>query len=151
MLKRAERGGESSDIWAVVPVKPFAAAKRRLAPALDAASRAYLAQLMLEDVLDALARCEAHLAGVVVVTSDAKATALAARCNAVVVPDQGHADLNGAIRLGADWVTDRGGGGILVVPSDVPQLAPNDIVAAVEAIATSGSLAVLGASEDGGT
>src|SRR5262249_9551226 len=53
-------------IWAIVPAKPGADAKRRLAPVLAPAERERLAQAMLRDVLTALrgARC---LAGVAVI------------------------------------------------------------------------------------
>ncbi|MBL8307282.1 MAG: hypothetical protein JNM33_11340, partial [Rubrivivax sp.] len=42
-------------LWAVVPVKPFARAKQRLAGELSGAQRAALAACMLRDVLTALA------------------------------------------------------------------------------------------------
>ena len=94
-----------------MPVKRFAVAKRRLSPVLGAAERARLARLMLEDVLNALARCEVHLAGTVVVTADEDAAALAERRNAIVVSDGGRDGINAAIRLGLDWVTEHGGAG----------------------------------------
>ncbi len=139
------------DIWAVVPVKPFAVAKRRLAPVLNAAARANLAQAMLEDVLDALSRASAHLGGIAVVTPDSHAGALAKARGAIVISDDGGGDLNAAIRLGVDYVVAHGGAGVVVVPSDLPQLAPADIAQAADAISAAGSLAVLGASDDGGT
>jgi len=143
-----------ADIWAIVPVKRFPAAKRRLAPVLGAAERACLARAMLEDVLDALARCTAHLAGIVVVTADEDAAALARRRNAIVVSDvgcDGSDGINAAIRRGLDYVTDNGGGGVVVVPSDIPQLSPGAVAQAVAAIGAPGSLAVIAATHDGGT
>jgi len=140
-----------ADIWAIVPVKRFAVAKHRLSPVLAAAQRARLARLMLEDVLDALARCAAHLAGVVVVTADEDAAALAKRSNGSVVSDEGRDGINAAIRLGLDCVMDNGGAGVVVVPSDIPQLSPDTIAQAVAAIRASGSLAIIPATDDGGT
>ena len=126
-----------ADIWAIVPVKRFALAKRRLAPVLGAGERAHLARLMLEDVLDALARCRSHLAGIVVVTADAAAAALAERHNAKVASDTGRHGINAAIRLGLDCVIDNGGAGVLIVPSDVPHLSPGDVTQASDAIRAS--------------
>jgi FO synthase len=140
-----------ADAWAVVPVKRFAAAKRRLTPALGAGERAHLARVMFEDVLDALSRSRAHLAGVVVVTADEEAARLAARHNAVVVSDGGCDEINAAIRLGLDCVVERGGAAVLVIPSDIPQLSPRAIADAVKAVEAAGSLAVVRATRDGGT
>ena len=44
----------STDVWAVVLVKPFRLAKQRLADVLDAGERAELARVMLADVLTAV-------------------------------------------------------------------------------------------------
>jgi len=139
-----------SDIWAIVPVKPFAVAKRRLSPALDEVARARLARLMLEDVLDVLAQPQAHLAGIVVVTADEDAAALAKERNALVVADRGDG-INAAIRLGRDFAVTRGCGGVLVVPSDLPHLFADEIARAVAAVRAPNSLAILAASSDGGT
>jgi len=139
------------DIWAIVPVKGFAAAKRRLSPVLGAAERTDLARLMLEDVLDALARCKAHLAGVVIVTADKAAAALAEQRDADAISCEESDGINAAIRLGADWAMSRGGAGVLVIPSDVPHLSANTVAQAVDAIGAFGSLALIPATDDGGT
>jgi 2-phospho-L-lactate guanylyltransferase len=139
------------DVWAVVPVKRFAVAKRRLTPALGASERTHLARIMFEDVLDALSRASDHLAGLAVVTADKDAARLAERHNAIVVSDEGYDDINRAIRLGVAGIVKRGAGGVLVVPSDIPQLSPEAVVGAVDAIAVSHSLAAIRATQDGGT
>jgi 2-phospho-L-lactate guanylyltransferase len=139
------------DVWAVVPVKRFALAKRRLMPALGASERALLARLMLEDVLDALSRASEHLAGVAVVTADEDAARLAECHHAIVVSDEGHDDINLALRLGIAAIVKQGAGAVLVIPSDIPQLLPEAVVGAVDAIAASHTLAVVGATQDGGT
>jgi FO synthase len=142
---------EGSDIWAIVPVKPFAVAKRRLSSILSAAERARLARLMLEDVLDALGRCEPHLAGVIVVTADPDAAALAERHNAKVVSDEGRGGINAAIRLGLDCVPSNASAGALVVPSDIPHLSPDAVAQAVDAIRDFGSVCLVRATDDSGT
>ena len=142
---------ERKDTWAIVPVKRFAVAKRRLASALDAGERAQLARLMLEDVLDVLTRCEAYLAGVVVVTDDPEAAALAKRYGACVAPDEGCGGINAAIRLGLDCVAGNGGQSVVVIPSDVPHLSPGIIAQAVDAIRAPAALAAVSATDDNGT
>src|SRR6185437_3655543 len=82
-------GGAGADpevkggIWAVVPIKDTTAAKQRLADAAPAKIRQALALAMAEDVLSALAEAR-DLAGIVVVTVDPTASALAGRYGARV-------------------------------------------------------------------
>jgi FO synthase len=140
-----------SDVWAVVPVKRFTAAKRRLAPVLGACERAALARAMFEDVLDALSRVGTRLAGIIVVTADESAAQLAARRNAFAVSDEGCGDINGAIRIGVHYALARGGAAVLVVPSDVPQLSADAVERAASAVDRPNSLALLRATRDGGT
>jgi FO synthase len=139
------------DVWAVVPVKRFGLAKRRLTPALGAGERAHLARVMFEDVLDALSRANKHLAGVAVVTADKDAARLAEQHGAVAVSDEGCDDINLAIRLGIETILNRGAGAVLVIPSDIPHLSPEAVAAAVAAIDVSPSLAAVQATQDGGT
>src|SRR5262249_48090518 len=107
-------------VWAVVPVKPFAAAKQRLAPVLSRAERAEPARLMLEDVLGVLAVCPAP-AGLVVVTGDAEARRMASDRGAVVLHDPA-GDLNGAVGRAREFVAAEPRSGMVVVPSDLPLL-----------------------------
>ena len=69
---------DPSHLWAVVPVKNLENAKQRLAGVLGAAERHDLFRAMLEDVLSALSSCRG-LGGVLMVTRDAEAKALAQR------------------------------------------------------------------------
>lgn len=114
--------------YAVIPVKPFASAKRRLSPMLNSVERARLAHLMLCDVLDAL-RAARGLDGFIVVTGSGEAAALAAERGGMVVAEPGELGLDVAIARGlgaACAVAD----GVLVVPADIPHLTG----AAVDAI-----------------
>src|SRR5919197_6727995 len=89
---------------AILPVKRFARAKQRLAPELDTAARAVLAEAMVRDVLRAVARVE-ELDGLIIVTKDERAAALGPPFGAVVVNDpdeqgQSEAGLLGLARAG---------------------------------------------------
>jgi len=142
---------QGAGIWAVVPVKRFAEAKSRLAPVLDAGERARLARLMFEDVLEALLPCQEVLAGTLVVTSDRDAAAWAQSCGATVVFDHGDNGINAAVSLAIERISGNGDDGIMVVPSDIPQVSPQAIVTAAAAIASPRTLAIAAATEDGGT
>jgi len=136
--------------WFVIPVKRFAVAKRRLSPVLDGEERAALARLMFEDVLDVLLQSKAVLGGVAVVTSDKNATSLARSRGAAVVLDRDDNGINAAVRLTIEKIVGEDDG-IIVVPSDIPQLTPPAIAAAMQAVASPGTMAIAAAADDGGT
>jgi 2-phospho-L-lactate/phosphoenolpyruvate guanylyltransferase len=137
--------------WAVVPVKRFSIAKSRLATVLGAFERAELAQLMFEDVLDALALCKEFLAGVIVVTLDKSAATLARSCGAMVAFDTADNGINAAVRLAIHRIDRSRSDGVIIVPSDIPQLSMDGIFKAVTAIFAPRTLAIVPATEDGGT
>jgi 2-phospho-L-lactate guanylyltransferase len=110
-------------IHAVVPVKDTRQAKQRLAGVLACAQRQELALAMLEDVLAALAPV-GGLAGIVVVTVDPAAAAIAARYRGRVLREgacEGHtrAIAAAARQLGRD--------GMLALPGDIPLVEPDDV------------------------
>jgi FO synthase len=135
-------------IWAVVPVKPFAQAKRRLSPVLGEAERAQLARAMLEDVLDALSGARV-LAGIIVVTSDGEAAALARKHGAVVLEDAVEG-INAAICIAVRHLSAESGAAMLVAPSDLPQLTPERVEEIVGDLPAKPAVALL-SSNDGGT
>src|SRR5579862_1073905 len=118
--------GNMKDIWAVVPVKNTAAAKTRLAPALPPHLRPAFFLAMLEDVLAALAET-AGLAGLVLVTTDADAIALARRYVGECWADGADAGHTGAVTAAARRLTAEGRGSMLTVPGDVPLVTAAEI------------------------
>src|SRR5262249_59597405 len=110
-------------IYGVVPVKNTRQAKQRLAGVLDRAQRQELALAMLEDVLAVLARVD-ELAGILVVTADAAAAAIAARYRAGVMEEGAHGGHTGAVAAAARRLV---GDGMLTVPGDIPLLEPDDV------------------------
>ncbi|MGV3652813.1 MAG: 2-phospho-L-lactate guanylyltransferase [Noviherbaspirillum sp.] len=137
-------------LWAVVPVKPFAQAKTRLAPVLAPAGRALLARAMLEDVLAALAASPA-LAGILVVTGDADAEAIARLAGAEVLADRLNDGITAAVAAAARHLALAGCGGMLVVPADLPLLTPEDVELVARAHRGSPAVTMVAASNDGGT
>lgn len=137
------------DLWALVPVKRFALAKRRLAPQLSPAERADLARAMLRQVLGVLASCR-DLSGILVVTSDPEAMALARAFGAHVLPDAVESGTNAAVRAGMSALGRGGKGGVIVVPGDVPGIVPAEVEAVIDALAHT-PLVLVPAMRDGGT
>ena len=138
-----------SDVWAVVLVKPFRLAKQRLAGVLDAAERTELARVMLEDVLDAVEGCE-RLAGVIVVTADRAAAAVARRHGAIVLMETAAVGMNAAVTRVVKYLTGRSDAGMVVVPADVPHVSPDDLAEMIAHIERAPAIALV-RSNDGGT
>jgi 2-phospho-L-lactate guanylyltransferase len=139
----------AASIWAVVPVKPFAIAKRRLMPLLSPDERAQLARLMFEDVLAALAACSA-LSGVVVITRDETAAQVARTSGARVLSDPGF-DINVAVRAAMDFLGACRAAGMIVVPSDLPLLPTSLIDELSGHVSRPTMVAIVPATRDGGT
>jgi 2-phospho-L-lactate guanylyltransferase len=138
-------------VWAIVPVKPFDAAKLRLAPVLDAGERAHLARLMFEDVLTALTASRHLLGGVLVATADRQAAEIARRHGAALVAEHSPAGLNRAIEQAIGSMEPSLDEGILVVPADLPQLSAAAIEHIVRLLDVPPAVALVQAAADGGT
>jgi 2-phospho-L-lactate guanylyltransferase len=119
-------------MWVVVPVKDLASAKQRLAGVLAAGERQALFRAMLEDVLAALA-ASTGLAGILVVTRDPQARALAARYRARVLMEQENRGHTAASSFGAATLAGEGATGMLQLPADLPLITPADVEALLRA------------------
>jgi 2-phospho-L-lactate guanylyltransferase len=125
---------------AVLPVKTFARAKHRLAPAVGSRDRRELAEAMVGDVLEALAAVNT-LAGIVVVTAEPLAVAAAAETGAGVIHDAREAGQSVAAGLGIAAALERGAGRVLLVPGDCPALDPAEVEGLLEAAHAGGAAA----------
>jgi 2-phospho-L-lactate guanylyltransferase len=113
---------------AVLPIKRFAAAKRRLAVGIDDERRKTLVKAMLEDVLEAITRART-VERTILVSGDPIAQEIAAVAGATVdvVPDpadEGHvvAACAGIARAEAD-----GASCVVLLPGDCPLLDPREL------------------------
>ena len=100
--------------WALVPAKPPALAKTRLAGVLDARERACLVQAMLDDLLRSLARVPS-LGGVALVTREPRLAGSGVRC----IADPG-GGLNEALAHGCRVLTRDGAHRVLLIAGDTP-------------------------------
>jgi 2-phospho-L-lactate guanylyltransferase len=137
-------------LWAVVPAKDLAQAKRRLAGVLTAEERQGLARAMLEDVLAALAGVLA-LAGTIVVTREAALAATAHSFGARVIADLRHDGPNAAIMLAANELSAEGAAGMLAIPADVPLATSAEISEILTAPQTRPAVTLVPALADMGT
>lgn len=111
---------------AVLPVKRFGEAKRRLATGIDDERREALVAAMLEDTLEAIAGSRS-IERTIVVTGDPRAQEIVAGSRAEVLPDpsdEGHviAALAGIARAEVD-----GARCVALLPGDCPLLDPKEL------------------------
>lgn len=116
---------------AAVPVKDLENAKQRLVPVLSPEERRALARAMLEDVLEALAAV--GLDSVLVVTRDPEVMALARQYSTAVLKETANRGQTEAVALAQRFAAEQGAQRFLTIPSDVPQVTPQEISALVEA------------------
>jgi len=112
---------------AVLPVKNFPLAKRRLGRDVEDPLRRELAEAMAGDVLDALAAC--RLVDLIVVVSSEPAIAPAARAAGALLVDDGGGEpgQSAAATLGVARAQAAGAGRVLCVPGDCPTLDPEEL------------------------
>jgi 2-phospho-L-lactate guanylyltransferase len=113
------------NVCAVVPVKEVTDAKQRLAAVLSGAQRRELALAMLEDVLAALAQVR-ELAGILVVTVDPAASAIATRYGARLSSHGARDGHTGAVSAAARQLAAEGCD-LLELPGDIPLVTADDI------------------------
>ncbi len=129
----------------VVPVKPLAQAKSRLATMLSAADRAAVVRGLLDRVLTA-ARA---VAPVSVVTADPLVSAWARAAGAEVIDEAMVLGLNAAARLGVDQAGLGGETMVMVLAADLPNVGAHAL-GAMAGQARPDAL-VIAQSRDGGT
>lgn len=112
-------------MWVVVPVKPFALAKRRLSLVLTEDERAQLARAMLGDLLGTLCACS-RVSGVIVVTREKAVAPIAAKFGVTVLPEA-EPGLSKSVLQAGRHLSSLGGHSLLMLPTDVPLASPTEI------------------------
>lgn len=118
------------ELVAIVPVKPFAQAKSRLAEALSAAERSKISRYLLGRTLATLERALV-VEHTIVISPDPTAWAIAVRHGATAMREEPPYDLNHAIRTALGHVPALGARAVLILPADLPLLTPDDVRALV--------------------
>ena len=117
-------------ICAILPVKPLARAKSRLARALKAPTRAALVRSIFSRTLDVIAQVN-RIDGVIVVSHDLTILELARQRNAFTLMES-DSGLNPAITQAAHWAQAHHARSVIVIPVDLPLIAPVDLDALIE-------------------
>jgi 2-phospho-L-lactate guanylyltransferase len=139
-------------LWLVVPVKPLAEGKSRLAGVIPAAARADLSRRWLTHLLQT-AQQWGGFAGVAVVSRDPAVWALAQTFGAQPIVERGVArgdDLNQALAQAQAVALAAGAEAVLVLPADLPCLTVADL-AALDRLAAAGPGVVIAPAHDAGT
>ena len=125
------------DLWLIIPVKSLTQGKSRLAAALSPAERQHLSRRLLEQTLSTVSNVD-ELAGVLVISPDEEAQAIARAAGATVLPEtlqsgtaasnsEPNLHLNRALGLARDAAVDRHADAILVLPTDLPLLTVEEV------------------------
>lgn len=112
--------------FAILPVKRFAGAKRRLEAGLPSGPRRALAEAMYVDVLTALRRAQG-IDRVIVLTADPGAQRVAEGYDALPLDDPSESGQNHALERGIAHARELGASRVLCVAGDCPMLDPNEI------------------------
>jgi 2-phospho-L-lactate/phosphoenolpyruvate guanylyltransferase len=140
----------SRDIWAVVPIKELDGAKQRLAGFLDASLRRDLAEVMIGEVLEAVAGA-AGVTGIIVVTLDPLATRLAGRSGARIVTEGARDGQTGSVAAGQAILAREGRGGMITLPGDIPCVTSAEIEAVLAAHTAAPAFTIAPAHDDLGS
>ena len=137
-------------VFAVLPVKELNGSKQRLSSALSPEERRALATVMLEDVLDALGAVP-DLAGLLVVTVDPVATALASRQGARVVTESAREGHTGAVAAAQRLLAREGRAAMMTLPGDIPRVSSAEIAATLAAHRGAPAFTIVPAHDDLGS
>ena len=130
-------------IWAAVPFRGPVGSKQRLAGLLDAVERERLSLAMLADVLDVLLGVD-RIERVLLLTATQQSVPLPDVERLTVVEEvsgtngarEDGSSLNTALRQAQQVARSAGAEGLLILPSDLPLLAPADVEAMLDAAAS---------------
>jgi 2-phospho-L-lactate/phosphoenolpyruvate guanylyltransferase len=111
---------------AILPVKHFAQAKRRLGESVAGELRDDLARAMVGDVLVALGET-ASIERTIVVTCEDSVSAAARELGALTVADTAEASQSAAVALGVARALADGFERVLCIPGDCPALDPAEL------------------------
>jgi 2-phospho-L-lactate guanylyltransferase len=111
---------------AILPVKRFASAKRRLEGALASGARRALAEAMFSDVLTALRRVDA-IDEIIVVSADQGAQRIAEGYGARAIDDPAESGQDQAVVRAAGVARELGAAQVLCLAGDCPLMDPTEL------------------------
>ena len=134
----------------IIPVKTLSGALSRIGGLIDQIGKKELSLAMLEDVLEAVMSI-GTLKPIVIVTRDPQAQALAKDASLEIIQEPINTKGEGpAVDFGTSQLVGRGITRVLILPSDVPQVTPEDLMAILNSDEGDRSI-VMAPAHDGGT
>ena len=138
------------NVWAIIPVKPLALGKSRLAAILGPDERAELNRRLFQHVFQtAFAALPAER--IAVATADVGLGNLVREHNAHWVPEPDAGGLNAALGEASKYAHENGAEAVLVLPGDLPLLQADDIAAMCAALIPGSGCAIAPDSRELGT
>ncbi len=134
---------------AIVPVKPLAEAKTRLAGVLDENERVALARRLLERTLLKMTRARG-IARVAVISRDDAVLKLARKFGAFGILES-NANLNDALQQARRVCVANGARAVLIIPADLPRLRVRDLEKMIALGEPAPRVVIAPAARDGGT
>lgn len=146
----AMRENSEMKLLIAIPCRRLDAAKSRLSGVLSPAERRCLAEAMLRDVLAAVSAAKTG-ASKAVVTSDCEIREIAQGYGIDTIPLERDDGLVPACEAARVRAGELGADALMILPADLPCVAPHDIDAAVRLHGPSPAVTLSGAARDGGT
>ena len=109
-----------------IPMKPLAQAKSRLRPALDNRARQSLARSMLDAVMQAAHESGAATA-MAVISADESLQEKLEHYSFELVSESAPKGYNQAVRAASAWAQSKKCDALLILPSDLPLITPEDV------------------------
>jgi 2-phospho-L-lactate/phosphoenolpyruvate guanylyltransferase len=115
-------------LWAIVPVKPLRRGKSRLSTILSEDERERLNHQLFVHTIEVLKEVDA-ITDILVVSRDSDVLTEARDMQVRTVTENGTPELNAALRRASLFSKNFSTEGILIVPADLPLMAPEDVSA----------------------
>ncbi len=118
-------------VWVIIPVKPLANAKSRLASVLSPTQRHELAEALMRHTIS-IVKPITRVAGTLVISRDPKALSIARDLGAHTVQESGAPELNHALTRATQVVIGLRGEAVLILPADLPLVTSDDVLGIIE-------------------
>lgn len=128
-------------LWAVIPVKSFNSGKSRMRALLETSEREALNRRFLTHTLETL-QAVREVEIVVVVSKDAAVLELAEKFSALPLRETPGQDLNSALEQARQEALARKIGSLLVLPTDLPGIRPQDVTELIASLPGPPSIAI---------
>ena len=136
-------------MWIVIPVKRFALAKNRLNTVLTSAERESLAQVMLNDVIRAVANARL-VSGILLVSNEMRAKYIVERVGGLFLKSI-ESGVSIAFKQASDWLLRHGQRTAFMIPSDIPTIESSEVDSLIAAHSAGKSVTIIPDRHYGGT